>query len=113
MVFLARDNKLNAMKEVLVQPMLSGGVEVMVGVTHDPLFAFGLGGIHVAILDDVRFRITPSPTAMRLSWCEKLRAIDCCKATGGILQRMWRRSKRCCCVSPASSKKFLRSANWI
>ena len=43
--------------------MLSGGVELMVGVTHDPLFgpliAFGLGGIHVEILGDVRFRITP------------------------------------------------------
>jgi acyl-CoA synthetase (NDP forming) len=35
----------------------------MVGVTADPLFgpliAFGLGGIHVEILGDVRFRITP------------------------------------------------------
>ena len=60
---LAQDNKLDAMEGVLVQPMLSGGVEVMVGVTHDPLFgpliAFGLGGVHVEILRDVRFRITP------------------------------------------------------
>ncbi|MCE9536730.1 MAG: acetate--CoA ligase family protein, partial [Nitrospirae bacterium] len=44
-------------------PMLSGGVEVMVGMTRDPLFgpllAFGLGGIHVEILGDVQFRITP------------------------------------------------------
>ena len=60
---LAQDNKLDAMEGVLVQPMLSGGTEVMVGVTHDPLFgpliAFGLGGIHVEILGDVRFRITP------------------------------------------------------
>lgn len=60
---LAQENKLDAMESVLVQPMLSGGVEVMVGVTHDPLFgpllAFGLGGIHVEILDDVQFRITP------------------------------------------------------
>jgi acyl-CoA synthetase (NDP forming) len=35
----------------------------MAGVTHDPLFgpliAFGLGGIHVEILGDVQFRITP------------------------------------------------------
>ena len=35
----------------------------MVGVTQDslfgPLIAFGLGGIHVEILGDVRFRITP------------------------------------------------------
>ena len=51
------------MEGVLVQPMLTGGVEVMAGVTHDPLFgpliAFGLGGIHVEILGDVQFRITP------------------------------------------------------
>jgi acyl-CoA synthetase (NDP forming) len=60
---LAQDNKLDAMEGVLVQPMLSGSAEVMVGVTQDPLFgpliAFGLGGIHVEILGDVRFRITP------------------------------------------------------
>jgi acyl-CoA synthetase (NDP forming) len=60
---LAQENKLDAMEGVLVQPMLSGGVEVMVGVTHDPLFgpliAFGLGGIHVEILRDVQFRIAP------------------------------------------------------
>ncbi len=60
---VAQENKQAAMEGVLVQPMLSGGVEVMIGVTHDPLFgpliAFGLGGIHVEILGDVRFRITP------------------------------------------------------
>jgi acyl-CoA synthetase (NDP forming) len=60
---LAQEHKLDAMEGVLVQPMLSGGTEVMVGVTHDPLFgpliAFGLGGIHVEILGDVQFRITP------------------------------------------------------
>ena len=60
---LTEANQLDAMEGVLVQPMLSGGVEVMVGMTHDPLFgpllAFGLGGIHVEILGDVQFRITP------------------------------------------------------
>jgi len=60
---LAQRNKLEAMEGVLVQPMTTDGVEVMVGVTHDPLFgpliAFGLGGIHVEILGDVQFRITP------------------------------------------------------
>lgn len=53
----------DAMNGVLVQPMVSGGVEVMVGVTEDPLFgpliAFGLGGVYVEILKDVNFRITP------------------------------------------------------
>jgi acetate---CoA ligase (ADP-forming) len=60
---LAQEHTLDAMEGVLVQPMLSGGTEVMIGVAHDPLFgpliAFGLGGIHVEILGDVRFRITP------------------------------------------------------
>lgn len=60
---LAETNQLDAMEGVLVQPMLTGGVEVMIGVADDPLFgplmAFGLGGIHVEILGDVQFRITP------------------------------------------------------
>lgn len=60
---LLQNNQLEAMEGVLVQPMVAGGMEVMVGVTHDPLFgpliAFGLGGIHVEILGDALFRITP------------------------------------------------------
>jgi acyl-CoA synthetase (NDP forming) len=43
--------------------MISGGVELMIGVTQDPSFGpligFGLGGIYVEILKDVCFRITP------------------------------------------------------
>ena len=59
---LERD-QVQAMEGVLVQPMVTDGVEVMVGVTTDPLFgpliAFGLGGVHVEILGDVCFRVTP------------------------------------------------------
>jgi acyl-CoA synthetase (NDP forming) len=43
--------------------MLTGGVETMIGVAADrlfgPLIGFGLGGIHVELLGDVRFRIAP------------------------------------------------------
>ena len=53
----------DGMEGILIQRMISAGVELMVGVTEDPLFgpliAFGLGGIHVEILGDVRFRVTP------------------------------------------------------
>jgi len=51
------------MEGVLVQQMVQNGVELMIGVAPDPLFgpliAFGLGRIHVEILVDVRFRVTP------------------------------------------------------
>ncbi|MGC3973428.1 MAG: GNAT family N-acetyltransferase [Nitrospira sp.] len=60
---LAQDKSLDAMEGVMVQPMVTGGVEVMAGMVQDPSFGsligFGLGGIHVEILGDVRFRITP------------------------------------------------------
>jgi acetyl coenzyme A synthetase (ADP forming)-like protein len=48
---------------VLIQPMIAGGVETMIGVVHDPLFgpliAFGLGGIHAELLGDVHFKMAP------------------------------------------------------
>ena len=60
---LERAGKLDELDGILVQPMISQGVEVMVGVSQDPLFGpligFGLGGIHVEILKDVCFRVTP------------------------------------------------------
>ncbi|MCS6866158.1 MAG: acetate--CoA ligase family protein [Gemmataceae bacterium] len=58
-----RTGAAEAMDGVLVQPMLRRGVEVMAGVTQDPLFgpliAFGLGGIYVEVLADVVFRVAP------------------------------------------------------
>ena len=60
---VAQSNQLEEMDGVLVQPMIVDGIEVMVGMTQDPLFGpligFGLGGIHVEILKDVCFRVTP------------------------------------------------------
>jgi acyl-CoA synthetase (NDP forming) len=51
-----------ASEGVLIQPMLSG-VEVMLGAIRDsafgPLVCFGLGGIHVELLGDVCWRMTP------------------------------------------------------
>jgi acyl-CoA synthetase (NDP forming) len=51
------------MQGVLVQPMLAGTAEVMLGMTQDhvfgPVLAFGMGGIHVEILRDVAFRVVP------------------------------------------------------
>lgn len=48
---------------VVIQPMITTGVETIIGVTDDPLFGslvgFGLGGIHVEVLKDVHFRVAP------------------------------------------------------
>ncbi len=53
----------DALDGVLIQAMIGEGVETMIGISDDPSFgplvAFGLGGIHVEILGDVRFRIAP------------------------------------------------------
>ncbi len=60
---LIQIGQLEAMDGVVVQAMAASGVEVMAGVTQDPLFgplvAFGLGGVLVEILADICFRITP------------------------------------------------------
>jgi acetyl coenzyme A synthetase (ADP forming)-like protein len=54
---------LESVDGVLVQPMIMGGVETMIGVAADrlfgPLIGFGLGGIYVELMGDVRFRIAP------------------------------------------------------
>ncbi|MGC9669774.1 GNAT family N-acetyltransferase [Planosporangium sp. 12N6] len=48
---------------VVVQPMRHGGVELAVGVVHDPLFGslvmLGLGGTHTDLLGDRTFRLLP------------------------------------------------------
>jgi acetyl coenzyme A synthetase (ADP forming)-like protein len=51
------------MEGVLVQKMIPQGIEVVVGVTLDPLFgpvlAFGMGGVMVELWKDVSFRVVP------------------------------------------------------
>jgi len=48
---------------ILVQEMIQGGSEVMIGMSQDPQFGptivFGLGGIFVEILKDISLRVAP------------------------------------------------------
>jgi acyl-CoA synthetase (NDP forming) len=64
---------------VLVAPMLTGGVETILGVVRDPVFGpvamFGLGGVHVEVLKDVAFRAAPfGETTARAMIAETLAA---------------------------------------
>jgi acetyltransferase len=60
---LANIGRPDEMQGVIVQQMISGGIEVIVGVTQDPSFGplimFGMGGIHTELFRDVTFRIHP------------------------------------------------------
>jgi acyl-CoA synthetase (NDP forming) len=51
------------MRGVIVQEMVPGGVEVVVGVTQDstfgPLMMFGAGGLYAELFKDVSFHIHP------------------------------------------------------
>jgi acyl-CoA synthetase (NDP forming)/GNAT superfamily N-acetyltransferase len=55
-----------SLREVSVQPMISGGTEVLVGVADDhmfgPLIVFGLGGIATHVLADHAARLAPLTT---------------------------------------------------
>ncbi len=60
---LASIGREDEMQGVTVQEMISGGIEVIVGVTQDPslgpLILFGMGGVYTELFKDVTFRIHP------------------------------------------------------
>lgn len=62
---------------VLVQEMVAGATEVIVGVKNDPQFGptimFGLGGIFVEILKDVSLRVTPLTTEDALAMIQEIK----------------------------------------
>jgi acyl-CoA synthetase (NDP forming) len=62
---------------VLVQEMVAGGIEAILGGTNDPLFGpavmFGLGGIFAEVLKDVAFRLAPVTKSAALDMIREIR----------------------------------------
>jgi len=60
---LTKLGRQNEMQGVMVQSMVAGGIETIVGVTQDPSFGplimFGAGGIYAELMKDVAIRLPP------------------------------------------------------
>jgi len=65
-------------KAVLVQEMIKGSRELVVGMTRDPQFGpcvmFGLGGIYTEVLKDVAFRVAPLEKRDALDMTQEIKA---------------------------------------
>ncbi|MEN8151145.1 MAG: acetate--CoA ligase family protein [Planctomycetota bacterium] len=71
----------------LVQQMVRGGKETILGVATDPVFGplvmFGMGGIYVEVLKDVSFRLTPITDRDASAMMEQIRAWPLLKGVRG------------------------------
>jgi acetyltransferase len=60
---LAAIGRESEMEGVIIQKMITGGVEIIAGVTQDPTFGplimFGLGGVQAELLKDIVLRLHP------------------------------------------------------
>lgn len=67
-----------AMTHAVVQPMVTGGVEIVIGAVEDPSFGplvmFGMGGVATELLGDRTFQVAP---LTRADAAEMVRALRC------------------------------------
>jgi len=72
---------------ILVQEMLDGGRETIVGMAWQPQFGpilmFGLGGVHVEVLKDVSFRIQPVTAQDAAEMIDSLRGVPILEGVRG------------------------------
>ena len=68
-----------AIHGVLVQEMVTGGVETIIGVKHDaqlgPMLVFGTGGVLVEVYDDVALRRCPVSNAEALEMISEVQGV--------------------------------------
>ena len=77
-----------AEKAVLVQQMIKGQRELVVGLTRDPQFGpcvmFGLGGIFTEVLEDTSFRVAPIEKRDALEMMQEIKAHKILEAIRGM-----------------------------
>ena len=75
-------------KAVLVQQMIRGQRELVIGLTRDPQFGpcvmFGLGGIFTEILEDTVFRVAPLEKFDALDMMQEIKAHKILDAVRGL-----------------------------
>ena len=75
-------------KAVLVQEMVKGPRELVVGLTRDPQFGpcvmFGLGGIFTEILKDISFRVAPLEKRDALEMMQEIKGHKILEAVRGM-----------------------------
>jgi len=75
-------------KAVLVQKMVKGQRELVVGLTRDPQFGpcvmFGLGGIFTEILKDISFRVAPLEERDALEMMREIRGHKILESVRGM-----------------------------
>ena len=73
---------------VLVQPLVKGQRELVIGLTRDPQFGpcvmFGLGGIFTEILKDTAFRVAPLEKRDALEMMQEIKARKILEAIRGM-----------------------------
>jgi len=74
-------------KEILVQQMIKGERELVIGLTRDPQFGpcvmFGLGGIFTEILGDISFRVAPLSRRDAMDMMDEIRGRKILSAVRG------------------------------
>ncbi len=82
-----RDRFAGRMNGVLVEPMITGGVETIVGVVQEPVFGpvvvFGLGGVATEVLGDHVARLAPLTSADADDLIHSIRAAPALLGDGG------------------------------
>ena len=71
----------------LIQPYISGGIETILGVFKDVkaehLIMFGLGGTHVEIFEDVKFKLLPINDVEAESLVKSIQSYELLKGVRG------------------------------